>query len=52
MISVILPVIGTKHTATSFDMNMTLVAPIHQVWSEFETYEVSLKTFPGKRECG
>lgn len=34
------------------DMNMALVAQVHQVWSEFETYEVSLKTFPGKREYG
>lgn len=34
------------------DMNTALVAQIDQVWSEFETYEVSLKTFPGKRECG
>lgn len=34
------------------DMNTALVAQIHQVRSEFETYEVSLKTFPGKRECG
>lgn len=34
------------------DMNMALLAQIYQVWSEFETYEVFLKTFPGKRECG
>lgn len=34
------------------DMNMALVAQMHQVWSEFETYEVSLKTFQRKRECG